>query len=146
MSKARRLFLSGLGITVVAFPVRWTKPVINTVILPSHAQCSASNISGRWEISVVGSKSDIDGIYTDTFETDLLLDDYPHIWSYDGTTSFEIHNPGTDTLYTASTVNSICTEMSGTYDNRAGICAPHEADNGCPEPVIVSGTWTGIRL
>ena len=52
--KALKKILTGTGAVTIAAnaPDKWTKPVIDSVILPSHAQTSAPLIFGRMNLSL----------------------------------------------------------------------------------------------
>lgn len=61
----RRLFAK-LGVSVALSPI-WSKPLLNSVVLPAHAQtswCSASELIGSWEIVSTGASGTTTGTYT----------------------------------------------------------------------------------
>ena len=127
LSRRNVLLAIGIGTTL---PMQWTKPMINSVLLPAHAQtseCDTSDINGLWEISISnGSPS----IFTLNFDEENVL--------FSNEIMFEIHTPLTDTVYTADTTNDDCTTMGGSYNNFAGVAGP--------DSPVTSGTWTAKKI
>jgi len=136
----RSILKSGIILSV------WMAPEVVAVSLPGHAQCSAASMVGAWKITLTGSSTAaFDAwLYTVDSEQNPAYAWQGNLDFYQGMIQFELHIPGTDSLYSVSELNASCTKMNGTYDNRAGICIPG-LDPGCPPPHIVSGTWSAVK-
>lgn len=122
--------LSAVGIA--AFPKAWTKPIINSVITPAHAQTSCVNISdvtvtGKWRFTDQASMS-VDIEFID--DSNLEFGSGPSItypWSraIDGTLTLNV-NPPKAPWQAAITKEESCvaSEITVTSATFGGFTAP----------------------
>lgn len=140
----RRKILTAAGLIGVAgsqLPSGWTKPLVNSVILPAHAQtsgCSAEDVAGNWAFSV---PSDPAGGGTLYFKSDGTWEDEgtPGSWSVSGNTfTFErtyVVSGATHNFRGTATLSSDCTSMmSGSFTD--------EEVGGATE----AGTFTATKI
>lgn len=82
----RRRLLFGITIGASQLPVKWTKPVINSIILPAHAMCSS-----RVDLRIPGRAFDC-GSATETISFEIIDSDICAPTFTTGTSNIEAAN------------------------------------------------------
>jgi hypothetical protein len=105
-----------LGIAATVIPAPWTKPLINSVILPAHAMtsnCSAQNIVGEWIFAFGNPADDLVPINFSADGTGRLLDNSPITWTFDlDRLIVNVLFAGTVSVYDGN-INANCSTITG---------------------------------
>jgi hypothetical protein len=116
----------------------WSTPVILSVVLPAHAQCSDLGIYGQWNIQLTSSTGVVEVFILylspdEAHDPNIITANF--VFCEGDNIGFEVHHPGTDTVYFVETYEK--SRMSGSYSNATGVC--------CPDSIVVRGTWIATR-
>ncbi len=125
--------VTGISSIALALPSSWMQPVINTVLLPAHAQtstCDVADLSGSWNVvvsldaggvfdSTTSLNSDGTGTYQNTPPTPA--DTGTVVWSVvNQVFSFlSTSAPSGVTADIQGIVDGSCSSITGTYVNSA---------------------------
>jgi len=126
ISRRRLLTTTGvLGVIAAQAPSKWSKPIVDAVILPTHAEtssdaassdsvsCSMSDVAGRWQWFYDGQTESDD---FDTLLADGTTESGGVIWSISGVSfTYRLEEDG-GVFEVKGTLDVTCTSMSGTYN------------------------------
>ena len=114
-----------LGVIATQEPAKWSKPIVDTVLLPVHAatsaaeetssasvNCSMSDLVGEWDWFYDGETVSGD---TDDLYINGLTRSGGVVWSISGADFTYTLTEGDDVFEVKGVMDATCTSMSGSY-------------------------------
>ena len=150
MTTRRKLLAAGIVGTATSFPAMWSKPVVETVLLPAHAQATLTGCSGEYTTTISGNC--VDGLMiaftlggatvSASFENKGRTFTGTGALATDGSFSFLINEPGGpgdgfSAVRASGTVTEDCGQITGTVEDDdptdgAGFCSGSSSFTAVP--------------